>query len=483
MYRLGPLPSRPSPRLGNLSMLQESFSARRCTVIACLLVVCGWSTGALAQKVDDALSARLVLVDRMLDGTDPDEGRLLDLKTQIESLPFVVRGDRKQARAANARGLKSFDAGQYDQATASFERGLAFDPADEEICNNLAFAYFRAGKTLQAWRAIKHTLALAPARTSAWANIGEMRAAQGEHAASVWSFENSYRFSHKPDKTRAYFEKVKAETEDSRLQTDLSDALAAIDSGSVQNWLNRPMAIGGLAASRTKGAKASDQDAELLRLFDRVCTGDKAAFATIQAAANKGQPLAQSLLGQAYRDGDGVVQDPKLSFTWNLRAAEQGEPLSQYEVAFAYQEGSVVAKNNETAALWYEKAVAQGYTWAMVKLGVMYDRGELGNVDREHAASLYRQASDLGDARGSYNLANDYFLGLGVPKDLTESARLWLLSANRGFAEADLRVAYDYDMGWGVPRNEKEALIWYRKAAVAGNEAARVVLKWKGLEE
>ena len=462
--------------------MRESFAATRYTFAAVLSLACGWAAAAPAPKPDDALSARLVLVERLLDDADPDEGRLLDLKTQIESLPFVARGDRKRARAANEQGLKSFGGGHYDQAAAAFESGMTFDPADQEICNNLAFAYFRAGKTAQAWQAIKRTLALAPARTSAWANIGQVRAAQGEHAASVWSFENSYRFSPKPAATRSYFEKVKAETPDAALQADLSAALAAIDAGTVKNWLEHPMPTSSLARAKDP-EEGSVEERALLDLFDRVRDDDKDAFAKVEAAANAGQPLAQAMLGEAYRDGHAVVEDAELSAAWYRRAAEQGDAGAQYQMGLAYQEGRGVKRNYKIAAQWYGKAVAQGEPWSMNNLGTLYDRGQLGKADPARAAKLYRQSSDLGNPQASYNLAIDYADGHGVTQDLAESARLYQLSADGGFVEAQVQVASNYENGRGVAKDDALALLWYRKAATAGVESAREALKRKGVAE
>jgi TPR repeat protein len=465
----------------------EFFSAPRCTVAAGLLLACAVSTAAPTQIANDVLSARLVVVERMLDG-DMDEGRLLDLKALIESLPFVERGDRKQARAANTEGLKWFDAGDYDKAAAAFERGVRFDPADQEISNNLAFAYFRGCKTEQAWQAIKRTLALAPARTSACANIGEMRAAEGDQVASAWSFVNSYRFSRKPETTRAYFAKLKAETEDTALQADLTAALAVIDSGVVKNLIDHPMPIGEsssrIAKAKDPTASDTDEEDELRGIFDRVRgNGDTSEFPKIQAAANRGLPLAQAMLGEAYRNGQGVVDDLALSVTWYRRAAEQGNADAQYQLGLAYQEGRGVEKNYQTAAHWYAQAAAQGESWAMNNLGAIYDRGQIGKADPARAAKLYRQASDLGNPQASYNLAIDYADGKGVPKDLAESARLYLLSANGGFIEAQIEVADNYEKGRGVPKDEAQALLWYRKAAAAGVEYAREVLRRKGVAE
>ncbi|MEO8673775.1 MAG: tetratricopeptide repeat protein [Tahibacter sp.] len=463
------------------------LSASRCGVGA-LLLACAYLPAVAAHTIDEALAERLVVVNGLVDGGQLDEGRLQDNTAEIERLPFVARGDRKKARVANAQGLALFGDAHYDQAAAAFERGLALDPADQEICNNLAFAYFRAGKPEQAWHAIKLTIALAPMRTSAWANIGVMRAAQGEHADSVWSFKNSYRFSRKPDTTRAYFEKLKTDATDSALQADLAAVLAAIDSGQLENWLNHPRPIGGLASSLAQTRETAEPgnsvvENELYGLYEAVRTGDKPALAAILAAANQGQPLAQSMIGEAYWRGYAVVEDAALSAQWYRRAAEQGYALAQYQLGLAYQDGRGVVQNYQTAARWYGEASAQNFADAMNNLGAIYSRGQIGPQDEARAAKLYRQASDLGDPQASYNLAIDYANGTGVGKNLAESARLYLLAANGGFVQAQVEVADNYENGRGVPKDEAQALVWYKKAATAGIEYARDVLKRKGVAD
>ena len=52
-----------------------------------------------------------------------------------------------------------------------------------------------------------------------------------------------------------------------------------------------------------------------------------------------------------------------------------------------------------------------------------------------------------------------------------------------GFVQAQTEVADNYEHGRGVPKDEKLALLWYRKAAAAGVEYAREVLKRKGVAE
>ena len=484
-------PSRPQRALAQRPP-QGRGVARRSLVwlagfVAALLTMSGWSNAVSAQATDARLQARLVAAEQLLGGGILGEARVLDLKAHIESLPFVARGDRKQARAANEQGLKWFDAGQYDRAVSAFERGLALDAADQEIGNNLAFAYFRAGKMTQAWQAMKRTLALAPARTSAWANIGQMRAAEGDPAVSAWSFENSYRFSRKPKLTLAYFEKLKAETDDAILRAALSSALSEIASGTVENLIEHPRPIGGslsgIAEHESPDEHGDAADDDLFALYERVRAGDKAAFDPIQSAANEGRRVAQAMLGEAYRRGYAVVEDAALSATWYQRAAEQGHSLAKYQLGLAYQEGHGVAQDYKMAARWYAEAAALGDRDAMNNLGAIYSRGQIGRADAAQAAKLFRQASDLGNPQAAYNLAIAYAEGDGVPRDLVESARLYRLSAESGFVQAQLQVADNYENGRGVERDEAQALHWYRKAAAAGVEYARDVLKRKGVAD
>lgn len=451
-------------------------------------IFCLASSLAMAQSGVDPLQKRLALVEQLLNARLADEGALLDFKAQVEGLPFVARGKRKQARLANDLGLKAFAADRFDEAAHAFERGLALDPSDQEICNNLAFAYFRAGNTNDAWRMIKRTLALAPARASAWANLGLMHAAEGNAAASTWDFENSFRFSRKPAMAMTYFKKAKAEADDDLVRAALSSAIAAIDSGVVQNLMDHPRPIGGsasrLIASRSHSNAANcNEECLLLAEYARARSNDKAALARIQSAANQQKPLAQAMLGEAYGHGYGVVEDAALSVVWYERAAKNGDSLAKFQLGLAYQEGRGVAQDYRLSARWYDEAALEGDREAMNNLGAIYDRGQIGEADPVKADSLYAKASELGNPQASYNLAISYATGSGVVCDLVESARLYLLSAEGGFVQAQIEVADNYDNGRGVPHDEAKALRWYRSAAAAGVEYARDVLKRKGVAE
>ena len=59
----------------------------------------------------------------------------------------------------------------------------------------------------------------------------------------------------------------------------------------------------------------------------------------------------------------------------------------------------------------------------------------------------------------------------------TQDIRLITEEANKDNAQEQYNIAYCYYHGKGVDKDELQAVYWYRKAAVQGNEEARKNLK------
>ncbi|GBL24036.1 secretory immunoglobulin A-binding protein EsiB [Opitutia bacterium] len=57
-------------------------------------------------------------------------------------------------------------------------------------------------------------------------------------------------------------------------------------------------------------------------------------------------PPAQTLLGHAYFNGEGVQQDQALAISWYRKAAEQGLAEAQYNLGGCYANGIGVAKDS-----------------------------------------------------------------------------------------------------------------------------------------
>jgi TPR repeat protein len=95
------------------------------------------------------------------------------------------------------------------------------------------------------------------------------------------------------------------------------------------------------------------------------------AFRLIGPLANQGDTRAQVLLGNMYRDGNGVQQSDAEAFKWYLMAANRNDPQAQYLCGNGYfQKG-----DNAEALKWYWKSAEQGYGPAQFELGNFYEKG------------------------------------------------------------------------------------------------------------
>ena len=99
------------------------------------------------------------------------------------------------------------------------------------------------------------------------------------------------------------------------------------------------------------------------------------ALITVSRAAEQGNALAQTLLGEIYRYGRGVPQDYQQAASWYRKAAEQGSAEAQFNLGNMYRYGRGVPSDCQEAVSWYRKAWEQGYAEAQFSLGIMYATG------------------------------------------------------------------------------------------------------------
>lgn len=116
---------------------------------------------------------------------------------------------------------------------------------------------------------------------------------------------------------------------------------------------------------------------------------------------------------EAYKRGDYVTAARELRIE-----AEKGNALAQALLGTMYSSGKGVPKDEAQAASWHQKAAEQGNTDSQHLLGMMYDEGIGVPKDASKAAYWYQQAAEKGDDAAQSNLAILYFKGEGVPKDL-----------------------------------------------------------------
>lgn len=92
--------------------------------------------------------------------------------------------------------------------------------------------------------------------------------------------------------------------------------------------------------------------------------------------AERGEAIAQRLLGHMYARGAGVSLSEQTAFQWYLKSAQQGNSSAQFNVGVIYSEGTLVPKDLTIAAEWFKKSAAQGNPDAQQNLGLVYANGQ-----------------------------------------------------------------------------------------------------------
>lgn len=476
------------------------------------------------------LTSRLDQVTKMLAGAaSRDANAVWDAKTEIEELPYPARGDRKLARRLNTTALEKFKADQVADSAADFEKARRADPSDQEIANNYGYMLYRTGKLTEAEAQLRYTLALAPARAAAWANLAEVFGAQGQVQRSADAFVVSHRFSRNPDTTRQYIEKFAASTTDSTgLKQGAAQALSRLfrtagANGTAAAAVAQPLA--GTATERnaaaqaematTAGAASSTAAAtggvppaadaakavpvaladplarllsqlpnpEVVPLFSAAAKGSASAREELLRLAHGGNARAQHAVATIYNNGRGVEVNHELANTWYRKSAEAGFVLAQAALAWNQQHGIGMAADLPLAFDNYRRAAEQGHPYAMNNLALMYYRGMGTRPDVKASFDWFVRAAEAGLARGAHNAAWYLEYGVGQPADWRKAFAYHLSAATAGFAQSQYKVGHAYEYGWGGSQDRAAAIEWYKKAALQGLEPAKDALKRLGVTD
>jgi hypothetical protein len=109
-------------------------------------------------------------------------------------------------------------------------------------------------------------------------------------------------------------------------------------------------------------------------------------------------------------------------------AAEQGDPAAQTQLGLRYRRGDGLPADAAQAVAWYQRAAEQQFADAQAYLGFMYMTGRGVKRDDDAAARYARLAAEQGNTTGQFNLALLYLAGRGVAADKVEAYR-WLKRA------------------------------------------------------
>lgn len=167
-------------------------------------------SGALRERValdaDSAVAARPQTEGGAPDGepadTDPAEAEPSERVAADEPAPPepAMAEFPADAAAANAEGLERFRRGQYAAAARLFRLAATMDPDNAEYQNNYGWALFKAGRVATAARELEQALEMDPQREIAYANLAEVRLAQGDTAAAILLYEGFLALNTDPER-------------------------------------------------------------------------------------------------------------------------------------------------------------------------------------------------------------------------------------------------------------------------------------------
>lgn len=211
---------------------------------------------------------------------------------------------------------------------------------------------------------------------------------------------------------------------------------------------------------------ASPGDDSLGRGLSAYRSGDYArSFPLLTQAAEAGSAEAAQLIGDIYRNGEGVAPSASAALYWYQRAATAGNVEAQFRLAIAYRDGLGVQRSDQEAVRWASMASARGHTQAQEFVAEAYWFGHGVEVDDAKAIELYRSLAAQGNVVAYERLGASYTYGYGTPIDYGEAVRYYEMAAQRGSASAAASVGNLYETRVKGAPKWAEAMRWYQRAA------------------
>jgi hypothetical protein len=203
--------------------------------------------------------------------------------------------------------------------------------------------------------------------------------------------------------------------------------------------------IGLILVAAVGAALLRSREQEAGKPVQPLTPANTAAAATPQPAAPAGAPIAPEAPSPDNGNEHAAQAPDSTTFAGlslpDLRAAaERGDPAAQTQLGLRYRKGQGVAEDNQQAVEWYRKAAEQKYPDAQAYLGFMYMTGRGVKKDFAEAARYSRMAAEQNNTTGQLNLGLLYLSGRGVPLNKIEGYR-WLKKASAEDQTAAQRLA------------------------------------------
>ena len=173
-------------------------------------------------------------------------------------------------------------------------------------------------------------------------------------------------------------------------------------------------------------------------------------------------------MGMAYKNGDGVEQDPEMAIAFFKIAAELGHMLAQMAVGSYYY-----ALNDCYEAIkWIGMAAEMGNAEALFNMGIFYLEGMGCDQDMEKCANYLHRAARRRHPEAQFAYADLLSNGWGIEQDEKRAMKWYLDAAENGHVEAMYRLGEIYAEGRIVPEDLAAAAKWYNAACEKGHRMA-----------
>ena len=217
-----------------------------------------------------------------------------------------------------------------------------------------------------------------------------------------------------------------------------------------------------------------NSDAQLeLGKFYKFIGHDDWAFVWYEAAANQGNIDAIYWLGNYYYDGIVVEEDWEKTFKCYKEAALKGHADAMNNYADMYFRGEYVEKDDKRAYELFSIAAERGVAESMYTLGYMYENGVGTEKDLAKSKYWFTQSALAGDVFAANRLGHEAFQNAQGE----EAIRWYQMAADKQDVDGEFNLGFCYESGMGTPINMKKAKYWYQRAALQGDEEAKLKLK------
>ena len=161
------------------------------------------------------------------------------------------------------------------------------------------------------------------------------------------------------------------------------------------------LALGACVATGDPALDSTSQiggDPGKLLIVDCLLPGQVRRLGTSATYISARRPIKTTISLCEIRGGEYIAYD-RADLSTALRfwqaAADSGDPAAQTNVGEIYERGLGVAPDYAQAAVWYRKAAEQNYARAQSSLGHLYEKGLGVPQDKTQALNWYRKAAGL----------------------------------------------------------------------------------------